>query len=86
MLYSCNRNFFKKDLVILKKLRDSLPSPSYNVKQLKVETSRPRTGQEIIELVGSLLWISPLPEILIVWHRINMAPWMTFKVYQTFIS
>nr|POE92897.1 hypothetical protein CFP56_17553 [Quercus suber] len=69
-----------KDLVIPKKLRDSLPSPSYNVKQLKVETSHPRTGQEIVELVDSLLWISPLPEILIIRHRINMEPWMTFKL------
>ena len=77
---------FLKDLVIPKKLRDSLPSPSHNVKQLKVETSHPRTGQEIVEFVDSLLWISPLPEILIIRHRINMEPWMTFKVYQTFIS
>ncbi|KAK7848962.1 hypothetical protein CFP56_003961 [Quercus suber] len=73
-----------KDLVIPKKLRDSLPSPSYNVKQLKVETSHPRTGQEIVELVDSLLWISPLPEILIIRHRINMEPWMTFKCYYCF--
>uniref|UniRef100_A0A7N2L6U6 At1g61320/AtMIF1 LRR domain-containing protein n=1 Tax=Quercus lobata TaxID=97700 RepID=A0A7N2L6U6_QUELO len=69
-----------KDLVIPKKLRDSLPSPPYNVKQLKVEISQPRTGQEIVELVDSLLWISPLPEILIILHRINMEPWMTFKL------
>ena len=60
--------------------------PINNVKQLKVETSHPRTGQEIVELVDSLLWISPLPEILIIRHRINKEPGMTFKVYQTLIS
>jgi hypothetical protein len=71
-------------MVIPRNLRETLPSPSYNVKQLKLQTEILSTGIEIAELVDSLLWISPLPEILLIVHSINREPWMdtiSFKVY-----
>ena len=57
--------FFVKDMVIPKELRDIVSSPSYKVKQLKVEISKSFTTHEFIELVDSLLWISPLLELLL---------------------
>ncbi|GMY20410.1 putative F-box protein At1g49610 [Fagus crenata] len=57
---------FAKDMVIPKKLRETLPSSSYNVKQLQLKTANLFTGLEIAELIDSLLWISPLPEIILV--------------------
>ncbi|GMY20384.1 hydroxyphenylpyruvate reductase, partial [Fagus crenata] len=63
-------------MVIPRNLRETLPSPSYNVKQLKLQTEILSTGIEIAELVDSLLWISPLPEILLIVHSINREPWM----------
>ncbi|XP_030965768.1 uncharacterized protein LOC115986647 [Quercus lobata] len=64
-----------KDVVIPQELRDTLPSPSYLVKQLKVSLSRPDTGSEIDKLVDNLLWISPLPEVVVIAYRINVKPW-----------
>jgi hypothetical protein len=53
-------------MYIPKKLRETLPSPSYKVKQLKVKLTESFIGLEIVELVDSLLWISPLPEIMLI--------------------
>jgi hypothetical protein len=53
-------------MYIPKKLRETLPSPSYKVKQLKVQLTESFIGLEIVELVDSLLWISPLPEIMLI--------------------
>jgi hypothetical protein len=58
-----------KSLIAPKELREILPSPLYNVKQLKLKVWNdwyPRMRHEIIELVDSLLWISPLLEILFI--------------------
>ncbi|XP_030967425.1 uncharacterized protein LOC115987951 [Quercus lobata] len=44
----------------------NVSSPSYKVKQLKVEISKSFTTHEFIELVDSLLWISPLLELLLI--------------------
>ncbi|XP_050289693.1 F-box/FBD/LRR-repeat protein At3g26920-like [Quercus robur] len=53
-----------ENAIIPKELRETLPSPSYNVKHLMVSISKSFTRDEIGELVDSLLWISPLPDIL----------------------
>ena len=77
-----------KDIVIPKRLREGLPSSSYKVKQLKVRMSLPRTGDEITELVDSLLWISPLPVILLIAYLVHKEPGketISFKVEQQFI-
>ncbi|GMY20406.1 putative F-box protein At1g49610 [Fagus crenata] len=65
-----------KDMVIPQQLRETLPSPSYNVKQLKLETGNLVIGLDIVELMDSLLWIAPLPEILLIALSIDMEPWM----------
>lgn len=44
----------------------NVSSPSYKVKQLKVEISKSFTTHEFIELVDSLLWTSPLLELLLI--------------------
>uniref|UniRef100_A0A7N2LMJ7 At1g61320/AtMIF1 LRR domain-containing protein n=1 Tax=Quercus lobata TaxID=97700 RepID=A0A7N2LMJ7_QUELO len=53
-----------ENAIIPKEFRETLPSPSYNVKHLMVSISKSFTRDEIGELVDSLLWISPLPDIL----------------------
>ncbi|XP_062157566.1 uncharacterized protein LOC133865219 [Alnus glutinosa] len=57
-----------KSLIAPKELRETLPSPLYNVKQLKLKLygGNPRYRDEVIELVDALLWISPLLEILLI--------------------
>ncbi|GMY20403.1 putative F-box protein At1g49610 [Fagus crenata] len=65
-----------KDMVIPQQLRETLPSPSYNVKQLKLQTGNLVIGLDIVELMDSLLWIAPLPEILLIALSIDMEPWM----------
>ncbi|KAK7858232.1 putative f-box/lrr-repeat protein [Quercus suber] len=67
--------YVAKDVVVPKELRDTLPSPSYNVKQLKVAIYQPWNGHEIDRLVDNLLWISPLPEIVVITCWINVKPW-----------
>lgn len=51
-------------MIIPKELRDTLPSPSYNVKHLKLSIFVSFMSHEIGELLDSLLWISPLPDSL----------------------
>jgi hypothetical protein len=60
--------YFVKSLIAPKELRETLPSPLYNVKQLKLKLygGNPRYRDEVIELVDALLWISPLLEILLI--------------------
>jgi len=68
-----------KSLIAPKELRETLPSPLYNVKQLKLKVLYRRPRDEIIELVDSLLWISPLLEILFIeWE--NTGDNISFKV------
>jgi hypothetical protein len=69
--------YFVKSVIALKELRETLQSPLYNVKQLKVEFRNPYNIN--IELVDALLWISPLLEILwieLLWKDANIC----FKV------
>ena len=50
--------------------------------------SLPRTGDEIIELLDSLLWISPLLDILQIAYSVHKEPrkeTISFKVEQQFI-
>ena len=78
-----------KDVVIPKELRDTVPSPSPNVKQLKVEMSTAFIGHEIAKLVDNLLWIAPLPEVLLILYEIyddKPMDSISFKVLQIFIS
>ena len=51
-----------------KELRETLPSPLYNVKHLKaiIVIPPPSTKYEIGELLDGLLWISTLPELLVI--------------------
>ena len=76
------RIFFVKDMVIPKELRDIVSSPSYRVKQLKVEISKSFTTHEFIELVDSLLWISPRLELLFITH----GEWIDKNWYRETIS
>ncbi|XP_050279352.1 uncharacterized protein LOC126720657 isoform X3 [Quercus robur] len=71
-----------KDMVIPKELRDIVSSPSYKVKQLKVEISKSFTTHEFIELVDSLLWISPRLELLLITH----GEWIDKNWYRETIS
>ena len=52
-------------MIIPKELRETLPSPLYNVKHLKLSIPPPFTRYKIKELLGGLLWISPLPDMLV---------------------
>jgi hypothetical protein len=52
-----------KSVILAKELRECIPSPSYNVKHLKLSISS-FTRRDISELVDTLLWISPRPDIL----------------------
>jgi hypothetical protein len=52
-----------KSVILAKELRECIPSPSYNVKHLKLSVSS-FTRRDISELVDTLLWISPRPDIL----------------------
>ncbi|KAL4625804.1 hypothetical protein ACB092_05G050900 [Castanea dentata] len=59
-------NFFVKDVIIPKELRETLPSPLYNVKHLKLSIPPPFTRYNFKELLDGLLWISPLPDMLVI--------------------
>jgi hypothetical protein len=50
-----------KSVIASKELRETLQTPLYNVKQLKLSVVY---SYDIIEPVDALLWISPLLEIL----------------------
>lgn len=63
-----------KNAIIPKEFRETLPSPSYKVKHLMVSISKSFTRDEIGELVDSLLWISPLPDILSIECSNNSKP------------
>jgi hypothetical protein len=83
IIYSNVLFFFAKDIVISKELKETLPSPSYNVKQFHLWMSKPFTTHEIVEIVDNLLWISPLPELLLITHSIGVKRWfetISFKV------
>jgi hypothetical protein len=69
-----------KTLIASKELRETVQSPLYNVKQLKIKVSYP---YNIIELVDALLWISPLLEILWMesWRDANIC----FKVHIAYV-
>ena len=69
-------------MVIPKQLRDIVSSPSYRVKQLKVEISKSFTTHEFIELVDSLLWISPRLELLLITH----GEWIDKNWYRETVS
>ncbi|XP_050285747.1 uncharacterized protein LOC126725216 isoform X2 [Quercus robur] len=58
--------FYDQDVIIPEELRVTLSSPLYNVKHLKLIICPPFTGYEISELLDSFLWISPLPELLVI--------------------
>ena len=75
-------------MVIPKELRETVPSPSPNVKQLKVKMSMAFIGHEIAKLVDNLLWIAPLPEVLLILYEIYKKPTdsISFKVLKIFIS
>jgi hypothetical protein len=65
-MFFCLIFFFVKDVIIPKELRKTISSPSYTVKHLRLSISQSfTTRDEIGELVDSLLWISPLPDILL---------------------
>ncbi|XP_059454254.1 FBD-associated F-box protein At3g52670-like [Corylus avellana] len=61
-----------KSVIASKELRETVQSPLYNVKQLKLKVRNP---YNIIELVDALLWISPLLEILWIewWRDVNIC-------------
>ena len=64
-----------KNAIIPKEFRETLPSPSYNVKHIMVTISKSHTRDEIgDQLVDSLLWISPLPDILSIECSNNSKP------------
>jgi hypothetical protein len=69
-----------KSAIASKELRETLQSPLYNVKQLKLSVV---DSYDIIELVDALLWISPLLEILWIesWGEANIC----FKVRIAFV-
>jgi hypothetical protein len=75
-----------KSLIAPKELRETLPSPLYNVKHLKLKVwyhGYDRMRDEIIELVDSLLWISPLLEILLIeWETGDN---ISFKVHIAYV-
>jgi len=81
--------YFVKNMIAPEELREILPSPLYNVKQLKLIVDYPLGGDEIIKLVDAMLWISPLLEILFIeWEYplIEMVDNISFKVLHILIS
>ena len=53
-------------MIIPKELRETLPSSLYNVKHLKLSIPLPFTRCKVKELLDGLLWISPLPDMLVI--------------------
>lgn len=77
-----------KNVIIPKELRETLPLPSYNVKHLKPSISLSVLRDEIGELLDSLLWISPLPDILSMEFSNNSIPdfdHISLKVLHLFV-
>ena len=77
-----------KSVILAKELRECIPSPSYNVKHLKLSILS-FTRRDISELVDNLLWISPRPDILSIECRNGSAPEfdkISIKVLHLFIS
>ena len=80
-----------KNAIILKRLRKTVSSPAYNVKHLHLILSSPLsfTRYAIGELVDSLLWISPLLDILTIEAGSIFKPddydKISFKVLYLFI-
>jgi hypothetical protein len=72
--------YFVKNVIASKELRETVQSPLYNVKQLKVKVIDP---YNIIELVDALLWISPLLEIL--WIERCRDANICFKVHIAYV-
>ncbi|XP_050289688.1 uncharacterized protein LOC126727820 [Quercus robur] len=63
-----------QDVIIPKELSETLPSPLYNVKHLKLSIPPPLTRYKIKELLDGLLWISPLPDMLVIESRRESDP------------
>jgi hypothetical protein len=83
---TCLIVYVVKSVIIAKELRKNLPSPLYNVKQLKLKAYSSSTKQ-IYELVDAMLWICPLLEILFIeWSYQNTMDNILFKVLHMFIS
>jgi len=81
--------YFVKNMIAPEELREILPSPLYNVKQLKLIVDYPLGGDEIIKLVDAMLWISPLLEILFIeleYPEIEIVDNISFKVLHILIS
>ncbi len=77
-----------KSVILAKELRECIPSPSYNIKHLKLSISS-FTRRDISELVDNLLWISPRPDILSIECISRSAPEfdkISIKVLHLFIS
>jgi hypothetical protein len=55
-----------KDVITPKELRETLRSPLYNVKQLKLKIRHRCEIYEINEFMDALLWIFPLLETLFI--------------------
>ncbi|GLT55012.1 hypothetical protein SLA2020_281660 [Shorea laevis] len=71
--------FNAESVIVAKELRENLPSPLYNVKQLKLKASSLPTRQ-IHELVDALLWICPLLESLFIeWRYEGTIDNISFK-------
>ncbi|XP_059436206.1 uncharacterized protein LOC132169139 [Corylus avellana] len=71
--------FDAESVITAKELREILPSPLYNVKQLKLEACSIPTRQ-IHELVDVLLWICPLMDILFIeWQYQGTIDNISFK-------
>jgi hypothetical protein len=63
---TCVFVYFVKNVIAPKELRETLRSPSYNVKKLKLLMNHLCEIYEIAELVDALLWIFPLLETLFI--------------------
>jgi len=63
-----------KSLIIPKELRESQPSPLYNVKKLELKALSSPKRNKMSELLDALLWIFPLLDILLIeWEDKNMS-------------
>jgi hypothetical protein len=74
-----------KTLKIAERLRETVPSPLYNVKELKLIVNDMPT-REIHKVVDVLLWICPLLETLFIeWQYPETIDYISFKVLRVFI-
>lgn len=73
-------------MITPKELRESQPSPLYDVKQLMLEACFTPTRYEINQLVDALLWISPLLENLsIEWRDRDTFKCISLKVWHIYV-